>query len=323
MLIDRVHIFVQAGSGGNGCESYYRRTDKKIVPHGGDGGNGGSIILEANLNAPSLASFRSRQHLLAESGGHGSSSRKRGKNGEDLLVYVPLGTRIFDRKRDLLIRYLMKPGEQVVVVKGGRGGSGNFGGKQSTQGEKGEVLELDLSFRLIADFFFLGLPNSGKSALMNRLSRVHIKEEDYPFSTKSPVIGMHVYNDYEQLTLCEFPSIYQNSHEGRGLGTDFLKHLEDARMVFYMLDPVTAFAENLAEGLKILEAEVAVFQKDFLDIPSAVIVNKMDLPAAKEAVKKHPFDPGRPCFYISAKTGEGVDALASFMHEKKMGWGDA
>ncbi len=316
MFIDKIHIRVQAGSGGKGCESYFRRTDRKLVPNGGDGGNGGSVIFRADTNAPSLKSFKYRQTLAAESGGHGSSNKKRGKNGKDLLILVPFGTRLYDAKRNFLIRDLAEEKEEVVVLQGGRGGTGNQGGREVRAAGKGEVLELEISFRIMADIFFVGIPNSGKSTLLNALTRTHLIETDYPFATRAPEIGVHAASDYEQLTLCELPSIYEASHKGKGMGIDFLKHLEKAKLIFCVLDPVSKFSNSLAEALAILRKEIEALEPQYLQFPYAVIVNKMDLPEAKKKVEKESFQPGVPCFFISALTGEGMKALKDFLKMK-------
>lgn len=312
MFTDQVHITVQAGRGGNGCDSYNHRPDRKVVPHGADGGDGGSVILRAEGNAPSLSTFRFRQKLTAEDGGHGGSEKKRGRNGKDLILIVPAGTEIVDRERQLLIRHLEKEGEEVVVVKGGKGGGGNQGGKPSTWGEKGEILELELRLRIPADAFFVGLPNSGKSKLLNALSRAHAKEEAYPFTTQVPEMGVCALSEYESLMLCELPSIYESSHEGRGMGSHFLKHLQGAKFIFYVIDPVSEFCDSLTEGFKILQKQLEVFDEGLLKIPYAVIVTKMDLPEAKTRIGKKKFDPGAQVFYISALSGNGIKELKKF-----------
>ncbi len=313
MFIDKIHVRVQAGSGGKGCESYFQRTDKKQVPDGGDGGKGGSVIFRADTNAPSLRSFKYQQHLMAESGAHGSSNRKRGKNGKDLMILVPYGTRLYDTKRNFLIRDLVKKEEEVVVLEGGRGGTGNHGGRQATPGEKGAILDLELTFRIMADIFLVGIPNSGKSTLLNSLTGTHLGEKDYPFSTRAPEIGVHAISDYEHVTLCELPSLYEASHEGRGMGIDFLKHLEKAKLILCMLDPVSKFSPSLQEGLAILRKEIETFNPQYLEIPYAVVVNKMDLPEAKQKVEAQVFQPEAPCFFISVLTGRGMAELKDFL----------
>ena len=312
MFIDTVSLTVQAGNGGNGCDSFYRRPDRKVVPNGGDGGKGGDVIVRADNNAPPIGNLRFKQKLIAESGTSGGSTKKRGKNGDNLVILVPPGTRLFDRERNFLIRDLVHIGDEVVVVPGGKGGGGNQGGKEATQGQKGTALVLEFSILLVADIFLVGLPNSGKTKLLNVLTRSQAKEESYAFSTKSPEIAMFAVSDYEQITLCELPSLYSNSHEGRGMGADFIKHLERAHLVLYVVDPVSQFAADPDEGLKILREEVRLQREDFLKIPSAVVVNKMDLPEARAKFDPAKFKPGMPSFPVSAQTGEGMQALKDF-----------
>jgi len=308
---------VQAGNGGNGCESFTPRTDKKIVSNGGDGGNGGNIIFRSAIQAPGLGSFRLKQHLIGDHGGHGGSSRKRGKNGEDLIIEVPVGTRIYDRQRQFLIRHLLQVGDEVIVSKGGHGGAGNHRGKQAERGEQGTKLELELNLLIAADIFLLGIPNAGKSKLLNLLTGSHAKEGDYAFTTRSPEMGVWSppAMDEEKIRLCELPSLYDASHDGRGLGTDFLKHLEGAPMILFMLDPLSKFSESLSDGFSILKKELEKYDKNFGKIPVVVAVNKMDLPEAKEKVKKQKFRPKAPVFFISALTGEGMDKLESYLKE--------
>ena len=159
MFVDRVHIMLQAGNGGNGCDSYFHRMDRKIVPNGGDGGHGGRVVFRADSNAPGLETFRMKQHMIAESGTNGGSSKKRGRNGKDLMILVRPGTRIVDRVRGLLIRELLKNGEEIVVLEGGRAGFGNQGGKQATPGERGSTMDVELTAYLRADIYFHFLKN--------------------------------------------------------------------------------------------------------------------------------------------------------------------
>lgn len=310
---DHIHLTVQSGSGGNGCESYNHRTDRKAVPNGGDGGKGGKIIFRADVNAPAIANFRFRQRIIAESGSHGGPNKCRGKNAKDTVVLVPVGTRLLDSEKGLLIRHLNSPGDEVVVVEGGRGGVGNQGGKKTTLGERGQELELELKFRIQADAFLIGLPSSGKSTLMNALTHTHLKTEAYPFVTQSPEIGVCHLSDYEAVTLCELPSLYDGSREGRGCGIDFLAHLEDAKFIFFVLDPVSEFAESPAKGLALLRGLLEEYNPDFLSIPSAVLIPKVELKEAADKLKKKKWKPSVPVFRISAVSGEGLDELRDFL----------
>lgn len=309
MFINTIHLTVQAGDGGNGCESYTQRNDRKRPPSGGDGGRGGNVIFKADTNAPAISTFRFKQHLLAENGGHGGSNRCKGKNAKDLTIIVPVGTRIRDRNRGLLIRDLVENHDEVIVAAGGEGGQGNMGGRDATFGQKGQILELDLEFRLRPDYIFVGLPNSGKSTLLNLLTGTNINSEDYPFATKQPEIGVHAISDYEKVMICELPAIYTGSSSGGGHGNQFLTQMEFAQFVIYVIDASNMFAESLEQGLKILEDQVAGFDAQFAKIPSAVIVNKIDI--AQESAKK--LKTNLPVFYLSAKTGEGVDTFKSFL----------
>ncbi len=300
---------IQAGDGGNGCDSHYRRTDRKLVPNGGDGGTGGKVIFRVNNNASGLESFRMRQYMIAESGGHGGSTKKRGRNGTDLVILVRPGTKIIDRARNFVIRELLRAGEEMVVLEGGRAGFGNQGGKEATSGEKGATMDVELSLRIGAEIFFVGLPNAGKSKLLNALTGAHLKEESYPFTTRGPEMAVLMDEIEEPVTLCELPSLYGASHEGRGMGLDFLKHLEGARGVVYVLEPVSEFSASLKEGMKTLETQIQFYNKQFLELPRLVIVNKMDLEESRKKAKAEKFDPGVPVLYVSAENGEGIEAL--------------
>jgi len=315
MFIDSVHLIVKAGCGGNGCDSHFKRRDKKIIPTGGDGGKGGDVIFACDEKLTSIAHLRLKGHLVAEFGANGSSNKKRGKTGKDLIVSVPVGTRITNRQHGFLIRELKTPGERVLICKGGNGGSGNLGGKEAKPGKEGDAFEIELIYRLHADVFMIGLPNSGKSTLLNTLTRTHAKTENYPFATKSPEIGVYHISDYERLSLCELPSLYETSHEGHGLGNDFLKHLETAVGVILVIDPVSQFAGSLKEGYEKLKKQIELYNPEFLKLTSAVIVTKIDEVAAKEKAEHETWSCPEPVFYLSATQGEGLDALKLFLNQ--------
>ncbi len=308
-MVDEAKVTVKAGDGGKGCDSRIRLSEKKLMPTGGEGGDGGEVIIRADSNVRSLKEFLYHRHFVAESGGPGGSSGKKGKRGKGVTLLVPCGTVVTESGRNFLVRDLVRPGDEVVVLEGGRGGMGNEGRRTAQPGKKGESLEIVLTLKIPAEVFLLGLPNSGKSKLLNRLTRAHSKEESYPFSTRIPQLGSYETSDYRRILLCELPAIYRESFSGKGLGANFLKHLERARMILFVLDPLSAFASSLKEGYDILRETLEKFQPALLGIPHTVVVNKMDLKEARDRVEREKFRPGIPLFLVSAETGEGLEAL--------------
>lgn len=316
MLIDKIHLTIQGGRGGNGCESYYHRKDHKTIPNGADGGDGGNVIFRASHNAPGLDRLKLKQYLIAESGEHGSSENKRGRKGEDLMVLVPLGTSLFNRENHLAIRDLCHEGEEVIVARGGSGGVGNIGEKQATHGEEGERIEVDIEFKIIADVFLVGLPSSGKSSLLHHLTKAHVEGRDYPFATRTPILGIYAYEDYKQISVCELPSLYEGSTQSRGLGTDFLRHLARAKVIVFMLDATMRYAKTAIEGLTTLQRIVYEHDATFRQVPSVVVVNKIDLGEDLGKIQEELQVSGQLYFLISVKTGEGVESLMDFIKER-------
>lgn len=315
-IVDEVTIFVKGGDGGKGCDSHIRRSDRKLLPTGGDGGSGGNVIMRADRNITSLKPFLYQKHFVAESGAPGGSNRKKGKKGNDLLVRVPCGTMVYRKEKHFLIRDLVHPGEEVILVAGGRGGTGNAGGKQAQLGAEGESAEITLSLKIPAEVFIVGLPNSGKSKFLNRISHSHSKEEPYPFSTREPVLGTYETENFDQIRICELPGLYRDSIYGRGAGVDFLKHLERAELLLLMVDPVSGFASSLEEACGLLLDLLNRYQTSFLEIPRVVVVNKMDLMEARERVEREKFRFPDPIFLISAQTGEGIEPLMTYVVQK-------
>ncbi len=305
MFIDDVIITVRSGAGGKGCESFNVRPDRKRIPTGGDGGAGGDVILRADSQTGSLLPLKSKRIFEAERGEIGMGSNQYGRKGKDVIVKVPCGTTIYNQTDDLLIRDLVYPGDEVVVLKGGRGGYGNHARKPATPGGEAGEIELLLSFKIIADIFIVGLPNSGKTSLLKLLTGAHVTETDYPFATKAPQLGTYKSNT-NQLSLCELPSIYGASEEGRGLGTHSLKHLERARLIFFVLDVKSEFTQSIKEGYKILLNTVKGINNAFLNIPRFIVVNKSDLMTKKDQKIKLPKE---KVYYISVKEKIGIDQL--------------
>ena len=307
MFIDEVSIVVHSGRGGRGCESYFRRWDHKRLPNGGDGGDGGNVVLKANPTVANLYALRSKPVFEAEAGGAGLGNNCYGRKGKDCIVRVPCGTTIYNKHENLLIRDLGRTGEEEVILKGGRGGYGNHAGREPTFGEGAQELELLLSFKIIADIFLVGLPNSGKTTLLRKLTHARVNETAYPFATKVPQLGTYQ-SDTGQYCLCELPSVYGHSEKGRGLGVHFLKHLERARLIFFLLDPEGQFAENMKEGYEMLLETVAHFNPDFVEIPRFIVINKADLIQKLASVKKI-FPKTEKVYFVSAAEETGLKQL--------------
>lgn len=307
MFIDEITITVRSGSGGKGCESYHMRPDRKYIPNGGDGGDGGDIIVQADANTGSLFALKSKRIFEAERGSHGLGSNQYGRKGKDCIITVPCGTTIHNKKDNLLIRDLVHSGEEVTVLKGGKRGYGNHARRPATSGEEGKELELFLSFKIIADIFLIGLPNSGKTALLKHLTGAGVTETEYPFGTKSPQAGTYQSNEVE-IKFCDLPSIYQASGEGHGLGTHFLKHLERAKLLFWVLDPKNEFAAGLTEGYQIITKTIREFNPEYIKIPKLIVVNKSDLLPAKDQKKKY-LPNTEKVYFISVKEKTGIDRL--------------
>ncbi len=265
------------------------------------------MILRADAQTGDLFALKSKRVFEAEAGGAGSRSNQYGRKGSDFIVKVPCGTTIYNKKDHLLIRDLVHAGEEVIAVKGGKGGYGNHAGFPTIKGGDSQELELLLSLKIIADIFLVGLPNSGKTTLLKRLTGAGVLETEYPFATKAPQMGTYR-SHFNQFRLCELPAIYKASEEGRGLGTHFLKHLERARLIFLILDPKSEFSSDLKSGYNILLDTMTRFNPVFESIPRFVVVNKSDL-LAKSAQKAKVFPAVEKVYFISAKSGVGVDRL--------------
>lgn len=319
MLIDTVKIRIKSGDGGKGCESFFRRTDKKTVPNGGDGGDGGDIIFRADRNESSLQFYTYRPVFEAAKGEGGSSNQKAGRKAPSIILKVPCGTSIYKADGMFLIRDLLEDGDEVTAAKGGHGGAGNDRVRLATSGKPGEEMEVILDYTLAADIFLIGTPNSGKSALLRAITGSKVKSEAYPFSTKAPQLGTYETDKYDRLTLCELPSLERGSSESKGLGNRFLKHLRRAKLIFFVLDPVSEFASDLQEQKSILDNEINAFDPSFASIPRFYVVNKSDLENGTKKVKKKLF--GTYTFFVSGETGDGVANLMKqaerFISEQK------
>jgi len=318
-MIDRVRIHVQAGKGGDGSLSFRReKYVPKGGPDGGDGGKGGSVILEVDPSLSTLAHFRRKRYYRAENGGHGSGSKKHGANGADLVILVPAGTvvRKADNGEGEVIADLTEEGQRVVVAKGGHGGRGNVHFATSTnrapriaeKGEVGEEVDLDLDLKLVADVGITGLPNAGKSTLLRHISAARPKVAGYPFTTLEPVLGV-VERGYLTAVFADIPGLISGAHEGVGLGLEFLRHVERTRLLVHLLDGTR---DGPGQDMMAVNEEIRAYSEALAQKRQIVAVNKLDLPEARrrrDEITSELAKVGVEPHFISAATGEGVDDL--------------
>ncbi len=316
MFVDRVRIQVRAGDGGAGVSSFVRQRGRpRGKPCGGSGGRGGDVILRASATASSLLRYSRQPHWSAGNGTHGEGDFKHGRVGADLYLDVPLGTMVYDED-DTLIADLVTDGQEVIVVRGGRGGKGNAAfvspdRKAPTfaeQGEYGEAIWISLEMKLIADAALIGFPNAGKSTLISRVSAAKPKIADYPFTTLEPNLGVVVLGQRE-FVLADIPGLIEGAAEGRGLGHEFLRHTERARVLIILLDPSELQETSYPEQLKVLLNELAAHSPDLVARPYLVTLAKTDVLddlaeplawAARAGIELYP---------VSSVTGEGLDQL--------------
>jgi GTP-binding protein len=320
MFTDRVKIFVKAGDGGAGALTFRR---EKYVPRGGpDGGNGGrggSVVLEVSRQLNSLQDYRYKHHFAAPNGGRGGGSRRQGKEGHNLVLEVPPGTVVKDEDGKTLAD-LVSASQRLVVAKAGRGGRGNASFKTSTRqtprfaelGEPGESRWLWLELKLIADVGLVGLPNAGKSTLLAAASAAKPKIADYPFTTLEPVLGVVELDDRSNFIMADLPGLIEGAHSGAGLGLEFLRHIERTRVLIHVLDASAGDRHRLWNDYDQVRNELKQYSAALGRRPHMVALNKMDLvrdPAEVTAFRQRLVKLRRRSFPISAATHEGVSDL--------------
>ena len=320
-FIDEVRILVKGGDGGRGCVSFRR---EKFVPRGGpdggDGGKGGNIILIAREGLSTLLDLRYQQHYRAENGAHGQGKKKQGKSGDDLTISVPVGTLVKDAETGKTLKDLTADGERFVAVKGGRGGRGNVWFTTATRqapriaqpGEKGEQRRLQLELKLLADVGIVGRPNAGKSTLLRRVSAARPKVADYPFTTLVPYLGVVSYGDLKSFVMADIPGLIAGAHQGAGLGSRFLRHIERTSLLVHLVDVSVDPEGDPWLPYKEINEELGRFHPSLAEKPQMAVLNKIDLPLVRERIPqiRDAFHrKGVDLFAISAWTGEGVDDL--------------
>jgi GTP-binding protein len=313
MFVDYAQIEIEAGSGGDGHISFrHEKYIPKGGPDGGNGGRGGDILVVADENMSTLLDFRYKKSYRAPSGGRGGKKDRSGNDGDDLLIKLPAGTIVKDAETGEILADV-KPGEEpVVIAKGGRGGRGNATFKSSTNqtprkatsGKPGERKTLELELKLLADVGLVGFPNAGKSTLLARISDARPKIADYPFTTLVPNLGIVRTGQFRSFVVADIPGIIEGAHAGRGLGLEFLRHIQRTKVLVYILE---CTSEDPKIQLNMLMAELGLYDPTLLDKPSVVALNKMDLldTKARKELKKIP----KGWYRISAATGEQVEEL--------------
>jgi len=316
VFVDEAKIHLRAGDGGAGVAAFRRiRGRPRGKPEGGSGGRGGDVVFLADSGVATLLGYKRRPHRKADSGTHGSGDLRHGRGGEDLILKVPVGTVVRDEAGTMLAD-LARPGQQLIVLEGGRGGKGNaalvspahVAPSFAEQGEYGREAWVTLELKLLADAAIIGLPNSGKSTLISRVSAARPKIADYPFTTLEPNLGVVSLGDRE-IVVADIPGLIEGAADGKGLGHAFLRHAERARALLVLLDPSPLQEEDVATQLQILRRELRRHSPDLAARPIVVAVSKADLPGASEAAADLELEHGDHIHVLSAVTGTGVDAV--------------
>ncbi len=282
MFIDYAKIELQAGNGGNGAVAFHReKYIDKGGPSGGDGGRGGDIVFQTNPNLHTLQDIRYKRMYKAKNGKSGGSNKRTGKSGEDLIIQVPCGTIIKSIESKSIIKDLVKENESHIICQGGIGGKGNFHFKSSTQqtprfaqeGVKGQKLSIELELKVLADVGLVGLPNAGKSTLLSVMTTAKPKIADYPFTTLQPHLGIVKYGEYKSFVMADIPGLIEGASKGKGLGHQFLKHIERNKILLFLID---VEEKNPNDVYNQLLDELVNFNKDLLDKDRIVVRTKID-----------------------------------------------
>ncbi len=325
-FIDEVLIQVAAGHGGAGSVSFRRaKYIPKGGPDGGDGGKGGDVVFHVTSQKRTLSHFQYQKKFFAKNGGQGQGQQKTGKNGPDLVIDIPVGTLVFNADTHELIRDCVTDGEYVVIAKGGMGGKGNKHFATSTHrtprfaqpGLPGESFHLRLELKLLADVGIIGLPNAGKSTLINRISSAKSKIADYPFTTLNPILGVVTPDWGEPFIVADIPGLIEGAHKGAGLGTRFLKHIERTRILLHLIDVSAIDPNDPLHQYHTINRELAGFNPELAQKPQMVVLNKMDIKDADHLASAFTRKMKKiPVYKISAATGDGVKKLMVEVHKK-------
>lgn len=324
MFVDRVNVEVRAGNGGNGVVAW--RKEKYVPkggPTGGDGGTGGSVYVLVDVNVDALDWFKHTRLLQAQHGGQGQSSCKKGKNGQDIFLKVPPGTQLRDGQTKELLFDAKEDKETFVLCKGGKGGKGNFRFRSSTNrapnkatpGQPGEVKSIEMELKLLADVGLVGFPNAGKSSLLSVLCYRNVTIAPYPFTTLSPNVGFLHGKDTKRLLLADIPGIIEGAHKNRGLGLDFLRHIERTKVLMFVLDAAGIDGRDPLSDYTVLQEELKKHNPELLQRPFCIILNKIDCEGAQENILafRKQLDSNANIFEVSCTERQGLTAVRDFL----------
>lgn len=314
MFIDLARIYVKGGQGGSGACSFRREKHvDKGGPDGGDGGRGGSIVFVVDPHLHTLIDFKYKQHYVARHGQHGMGKNRHGRAAEDIIVKIPLGTVVKDAESEEVLADLANSTDTFIAARGGKGGRGNARFVTPTHqaprewevGESGEERTLILELKLLADVGLVGKPNAGKSTLLSKLSAARPKIADYPFTTLQPNIGIVGVEEFKSFVIADIPGLIEGAHQGKGLGLQFLRHIERTSMIVYLIDPTQ---DDPKSTLEVLQSELKKYHKDLLNKPYLIVLTKKDTWSKNYAkAYKNSFD--LPVISISSLKGDGLDSL--------------
>ena len=316
---DYAKIYVTGGDGGDGAVHFRReKYVPKGGPDGGDGGDGGDVILKGNEQLNTLLDLRYRKYVNAENGENGGSSKKKGKDGKDEILEVPLGSVVFDAETEERLGEITEHEEEIVIAKGGKGGLGNWHFRSSTNqtprhaqdGEEGEERAVEIELKLLADVGLVGFPNAGKSTLLSAISGAKPKIDSYPFTTLEPNLGVITLPDYRTIVMADIPGIIEQAHEGRGLGIQFLRHIERNNLLLFMVSS----QQDVEYEYNALLNELRSYREDLLDKPRLLAITKMDLQENYELDQEVEVD--ITVVKISAATGYNMDKLKEAIWEQ-------
>jgi len=328
MFVDQVKVTLRAGKGGNGCMSFRReRRVPRGGPDGGRGGDGGNIYLVSEENLSSLTYFRFYPINKAQKGAHGEGGNRQGKNGEDLLLRVPVGTLVRKKEKKEILFDFLSPGQKFLIVKGGKGGRGNAAFATSTyqaprdreEGRPGEEGDFVLELKLIADIGLIGFPNVGKSTLISKISAAKPVIADYPFTTLIPNLGVVDVGEFNSFVIADIPGLIEGAHQGHGLGIKFLKHVERTKILLHLIDVSPYTERDPVQDFRTVMTELEAFSPQLSKRYQILAANKIDLLGENkerlDGVKKLARKEKLPFFAISAQKKEGLAKLVNEMYK--------